>query len=100
MTVKFYCSILALKTVFNWKSFNYVVVFYLFQFFFSSYFLNRAATIVSNGEGIIWALDRVTFRKIVLKAAYLRVCFIIFFIIRRMYFYTLVNGTLAKLKYS
>jgi len=32
----------------------------------------RAATIVSNGEGIIWGLDRVTFRKIVLKAAYLR----------------------------
>jgi len=32
----------------------------------------RAATIVSNDEGIIWALDRVTFRKIVLKAAYLR----------------------------
>jgi len=32
----------------------------------------RAATIVSSGDGIIWALDRVTFRKIVLKAAYLR----------------------------
>jgi len=32
----------------------------------------RAATIVSNTEGIIWALDRVTFRKIVLKAAYKR----------------------------
>lgn len=32
----------------------------------------RAATIVSRGEGVIWALDRVTFRKIVLKAAYKR----------------------------
>jgi len=32
----------------------------------------RAATIVSSGEGILWALDRVIFRKIVLKAAYKR----------------------------
>lgn len=32
----------------------------------------RAATIVSTGDGIIWALDRVTFRKIVLKATYLK----------------------------
>lgn len=32
----------------------------------------RAATIVSSAEGIIWALDRVVFRKIVLKSAYLR----------------------------
>jgi len=32
----------------------------------------RAATIVAASEGVIWALDRVTFRKIVLKAAYKR----------------------------
>ncbi|XP_057296324.1 cAMP-dependent protein kinase type II regulatory subunit-like isoform X2 [Hydractinia symbiolongicarpus] len=32
----------------------------------------RAATIVASSEGIIWALDRVIFRKIVLKAAYNR----------------------------
>jgi len=32
----------------------------------------RAATIISTDEGIIWALDRVTFRKILLKAAFKR----------------------------
>jgi len=32
----------------------------------------RAATIVASSEGIIWALDRVVFRKILLKAAYLK----------------------------
>lgn len=32
----------------------------------------RAATIVASSEGVIWALDRVIFRKIVLKAAYNR----------------------------
>jgi len=30
----------------------------------------RAATIIAASEGVIWALDRITFRKIVLKAAY------------------------------
>ncbi|KAK3740595.1 hypothetical protein QZH41_009710 [Actinostola sp. cb2023] len=29
----------------------------------------RAATIVGTGEGILWALDRMTFRRILLKAA-------------------------------
>ena len=33
----------------------------------------RAATIVAASEGIIWALDRLTFRKILLKAAYNKV---------------------------
>jgi len=32
----------------------------------------RAATIVAASEGVLWALDRVTFRKIVLKSAYKR----------------------------
>ncbi|XP_012554671.1 cAMP-dependent protein kinase type II regulatory subunit isoform X1 [Hydra vulgaris] len=30
----------------------------------------RAATIIASSEGTIWGLDRVTFRKILLKAAY------------------------------
>lgn len=32
----------------------------------------RAATVISRGEGVMWVLDRATFRKIVLKAAYKR----------------------------
>lgn len=32
----------------------------------------RAATIVATSEGVIWAVDRETFRKILLKAAYKR----------------------------
>lgn len=52
------------------KFFLSVVHCSCFLFFFQ---LFRAATIISAGEGIIWALDRVVFRKIVLKAAYNRV---------------------------
>ena len=34
------------------------------------YFLyDRAATIVATSEGVVWGLDRVTFRKILLKNA-------------------------------
>ena len=56
-----------------------VFIGFIYSFLF---FSSRAATIVSNGEGIIWGLDRVTFRKIVLKAAYLRVRFVILFKMR------------------
>ncbi|XP_052779951.1 cAMP-dependent protein kinase type II regulatory subunit-like [Mya arenaria] len=34
------------------------------------YNMPRAATIIATSEGIIWALDRITFRRIVLKNAY------------------------------
>lgn len=34
------------------------------------YNMPRAATIVATSEGILWALDRITFRRIVLKNAY------------------------------